>query len=200
MKQLCFSAFKTLPDHEFRITFSTVLTIMRIVLAPCIVMAMVGGWWGYAFFLFVIAALTDLFDGLIARYFNQRTFLGSCLDPLADKCLMLSCFMGLIGTDTLPFSIPVLFLALVIVRETLLVGGVIVLFTTVGHIEIAPTLLGKLTTLVQMLFIGWLFACYFFGWFPVKTYYAAVGLMTILVIFSLMHYLVVGIRHIKRNI
>src|SRR3989338_5805368 len=198
-KKTFFSAYAALPDREFRITLSTILTILRIMLAPCIVTAMVIGWWGYAFFLFILAAATDLFDGMIARYWNQRTFLGSCLDPLADKCLMLSCFIGLIGTDTLPFSVPLLFLILVVVRETLLIGGVIILMITTGFIEIAPTMLGKLTTAVQTFFIVWLFACYYFQWLPVKTYYAIVGIMSILVILSLLQYLVVGIRHIKNN-
>src|SRR5262245_17807351 len=82
MKKFSFQLFKKLPAHEKKITFSTALTILRFILIPFIVGAMIMNAWHTAFILFVIAAITDVLDGWLARWMNQRTFLGAALDPL----------------------------------------------------------------------------------------------------------------------
>jgi cardiolipin synthase (CMP-forming) len=188
MRQLTLDFFKKIPSREFRITFSTALTITRIMLTPFIVYAMLTGRWGLAFLFFIIASLTDLFDGMLARWLNERTFLGTCLDPIADKFLLVSCFATLACTHTLPFSIPQPFLLLVLWRETFLIGGALVIYFSRGSIRVEPSRLGKITTFVQILFITWLFACYFFKWVPVKTYYGALFLMTSLIVASFIQY------------
>lgn len=80
MKKFSFRLFSTLPPEEKKITLSTLFTLARIALTPFIVVAMVMGSWGPAFFLFVIASSFDVIDGNLARLLNQRTFLGACLD------------------------------------------------------------------------------------------------------------------------
>jgi len=174
--------------RERAITVSTMFTIARIVLTPFIVGAMIFGWWGVAFSLFVAAALTDVIDGGLARLLDQRTALGACLDPIADKVLLLSCFATLSFVDTPLFSIPLWFVTFVLLKEFLLVGGAVMLYYARGYVDIYPTKLGKMTMLAQVLFIVWLFACYFFHWMPVKTYYGALGSVCLLVSASLFHY------------
>ena len=163
-------------------------TIGRIVLTPCIVYAMLAAWWGTAFGLFVVAALTDVIDGGLARWLDQRTALGACLDPIADKVLLLSCFATLSFIPTPLFAIPHWFVSFVIAKEFLLVGGAVMLFYVRGYVDIYASSLGKVTTLAQVSFIVWLFACYFFHWVPVKTYYVVLGSMTCMVSASLLHY------------
>ena len=70
-------------------------TLLRIASVPFIVASMVTQHWGIAFFLILFASATDLLDGFLARNFDQKTFLGACLDPIADKILILSCYFTL---------------------------------------------------------------------------------------------------------
>lgn len=185
-------------SHErFRITVPTALTILRLVLTPCIVLAMVWQEWGAAFWLFIIASLTDLLDGFLARRWNQRTFFGACLDPLADKFLILSVFFTLAFVATPIFSIPRWFFWFVLIKELLQVFGALAIYFFKGNVEIRPTLLGKLTTVVQMCFVVWLFACSFFNWMPTKTYSMMVGLLFMLVLATLVHYGTIGYKFVK---
>jgi len=193
-KKLSFKLFKNLPDEQMRITLSTVITLLRIVLAPFIVYAMATQKWGIAFWLFVIAAATDVIDGNLARLFDEKTFLGACLDPIADKILLISCFATLAFVQSPQFSIPQWFVLLVLIKDTIIIVGSSIIFFVKGYLRVLPTVLGKLTTVAQVLFITWLFACYFCHWFPIKTYYAMLTIVSALSIISLLQYLVMGWR------
>lgn len=199
MRKLNFSKITTrllssLPPEETRITISTMFTIGRIILTPFIVYAMILGSWGVAFWLFVIASFFDIVDGNLARFLNQRTFLGACLDPIADKILLVSCFATLAFVQSPLFSIPLWFVLLVLFKELVIIFGAFTIFWIRGHLEVNPTVLGKLTTVVQVWFIIWLFACYFFGWVPIKTYYTSLGVLFSLVVLSLFQYVRLGFK------
>jgi cardiolipin synthase len=189
--------FKYLPDTEKRITIPTFFTILRIILVPIIVGAMVVGFWGCAFFFFVFACLTDVIDGLLARLLNEKTFLGACLDPIADKLLLTSCFFTLAFTSIQLFSIPRWFVFFVVSKEIIQVAGAFVVYHLRGHLDVQPTLLGKITTFIQMIFIMWLFACYFFCWLPIKTYYTMLGIMIFFIGVSFGQYVCIGLRMIR---
>lgn len=185
----------TLPKEEKRITIPTLFTILRIVATPAIVASMFLHAWDWAFILFLIAAASDLLDGNFARFFNEKTVLGACLDPLADKILIISCFFALAIVQSPLFSIPIWFVVTVLVKELILVAGVFFLYLKKGIFEITPTVLGKTTTVVQIGFIIWLFACYFFGWVPIKTYYFMLSLLLLLVAAVLVQYIRIGIKY-----
>jgi cardiolipin synthase len=189
--------FKRLPAHELRITISTLFTMLRILLTPIIVAAMLWHAWGTAFVLFMIAAVSDVIDGYLARALQEKTFLGACLDPIADKFLVLACFFSLAFIQSPLFSIPLWFVLLVLTKELILLAGTILIFAIKGHIKIMPRLLGKLTTFVQMVFIIWLFACYFFKWVPIKTYYTMLGILLLMVFASLIEYTRIGLRMLR---
>lgn len=199
MAQLNFNFFKKLPAHEKKVTASTMLTLVRIALVPFIVGAMVVQGWGTAFTLFFIAAITDVLDGNLARWMNEKTFLGACLDPLADKLLVVSCFLTLAFVQSPLFLIPRWFVFVVLCKELLQIAGAIALYNIKGHIEVQPTILGKLTTMVQISFIAWLFACYFFAWLPIKTYYCMLGVVLLLVVASFVQYARIGIAQLKNG-
>ncbi len=188
--------FKNLPAHEKRMTLSTMFTCMRIVLTPCIVAAMIMHYWGTAFVLFVAAAITDTLDGNLARWRNERTFLGAALDPIADKFLLLSCFFTLAFVQSPLFTIPLWFVVLVLCKELVLIGGALIIYYRQGDVKISPTWLGKLTTVIQICFIIWLFACYFFAWVPLKTYYTMLGSMLTAVIAAGIDYVRIGYRQL----
>lgn len=192
MRKFSFRMFQRLPDSEKRVTLSTLLTLLRVALTPFIVGAMIYQQWGVAFFLFVIASVTDMIDGNLARLWNDKTFLGAFLDPIADKILLLSIFFTLAFVQSPLFSIPKWFVWLVLAKEILQGVGFIIVYMINGHVKIQPRLLGKLTTMAQMTFIMWLFACYFFHWLPIKTYYTVLGILLMLVFASFIQYAYMG--------
>lgn len=195
MKNKLFS-LKKIPTNEYRLTFPTVLTLVRLISTPVIVSAMIKQRWGVAFWLIVVSSLTDLFDGYIARTFNQKTLLGAMLDPLADKLLVLSVYFTLAFVQSPLFSIPLWFVLLVLLKELILISGILFLYFKKDFLDIKPTLLGKITMVMQILFIIWLFACYFFHWLPVKTYYTALGALLVLVLSSLCQYGKIGFKYL----
>lgn len=152
--------------------------------------------WGVAFYLFLTASVTDFIDGNLARLCNQKTFLGACLDPVADKILLLSCFFTLAFVQSPLFTIPLWFVLLVLVKELIVIVGAAIILLNKNYLDVRPTILGKATTVAQISFILWLFACYFFHWLPVKTYYTMLGALLILIFLSLRQYIRIGIRYI----
>lgn len=186
--------FNRLPDGEMRITIPTLFTFVRIIVIPVIVSSMIMGWWGIAFFFFVFACGTDLIDGFLARILNAKTFLGACLDPIADKLLLVSCFFTLAFISTPLLPIPPLFVFFVMSKEIIQLAGAFVIYHMRGHINVQPTLLGKTTTCIQMIFIMWLFACYFFCWMPITTYYVMFSIMIFFIAASFVQYVTIGMR------
>ncbi|RLA68558.1 MAG: CDP-diacylglycerol--glycerol-3-phosphate 3-phosphatidyltransferase [Epsilonproteobacteria bacterium] len=108
--------------------------------------------WNYyvATLLFVLASITDFFDGYIARELDQKTMLGAILDPLADKMLVLAAFLGLMMTD----AASVWAIYIIIVRE-LFITGIRTIAVAEG-INVSASWAGKVKTVAQMIAIGFL--------------------------------------------
>lgn len=128
-------------------TPANLLTISRMVLVPVVALCMLYGHPGWALAAFVVAAVTDLLDGLIARWTGQQTTLGAWLDPMADKLLLLTVFVIL----TLPgfgltHRLPVWLTVLVISRDVGIVLTVAVINLAVAPRTFSPSPLGKLAT------------------------------------------------------
>jgi cardiolipin synthase (CMP-forming) len=147
-----YKQFKAIPDSELRITWATLCTFVRIILTPFIVCAILCEQWILSIVLFLIAALTDLCDGMIARFCEQQTFLGAWLDPVADKILMIATFCALYTAQS-TFLIPCWFLIVLIMKEIIQLIGALVLYGYCNATVIAPTALGKITTGIQAFFI-----------------------------------------------
>ncbi len=139
-----------------------ILALFRIALAPLMLWFLVDReniifsswhptWFDYfAGLIFVIASVTDFFDGYIARKWNQMTKLGAILDPLADKMLMLAGFLGLMIIDRA--SLWAIFL---ILSREFFITGLRVVAADEGK-NVASTIIGKIKTVVQMIAIGFL--------------------------------------------
>lgn len=199
LKKFKLRIFKKLPAHEKRITIPTIFTLFRFVFVPIIIGAMIIGHWGIAFGFFLAASITDLIDGGLARILNEKTFLGACLDPLADKLLLLSIFFTLAVLDTPLFHIPKWFFILALSKEIIQIAGAILVYNLKGHLDVRPTILGKMTTFAQIGFITWLFACYFFEWMPIKTYYTMLGIMLCMVFASFIQYFTIGLTALQTD-
>lgn len=125
------------------------LTVLRILLVPVFVGLLLYGHYDSALLTLLIAALTDVLDGMAARMTNQRTRLGEYLDPLADKLLLMSAIITLSVLD----FIPIWAVIVVVSRDAILLTGTVVANLTETDIDISPTALGKGTTFVQICYV-----------------------------------------------
>jgi cardiolipin synthase (CMP-forming) len=125
------------------------LTILRILLIPVYIGFMTYGQFGLALLSLLLAGVTDAIDGPIARRLNQRTKLGTFLDPLADKLLLTSGFISLSILHLVPSWLAIL----VVSRDIILLLGTAVAHLTNSPIDITPTFLGKGTTLLQLTYV-----------------------------------------------
>ncbi len=125
------------------------LPVFRIVLVPVIVILLIQGEYTKALVCFIIAGVTDGLDGMLARLLNQTTVIGAYLDPLADKVLVISMFATLAVIGLLPGWLAVI----VISRDCIIVGGVLVLTLMSINLEIKPSFVSKINTTLQLVAI-----------------------------------------------
>jgi len=123
-----------------------VLTLARILITPFIIYAILEHQAVLALVLMAIAGVTDMLDGAIARYFNQRTTVGAYIDPMADKLLLISTIVTLYLIGQIPLF---LFLA-VIFRDVIIVLGAIAYEMITHKLEIQPSIASKITTFLQI--------------------------------------------------
>jgi cardiolipin synthase len=128
------------------------LTIVRILLIPVFVTLLVYNRVALAFATFVVAGVTDLLDGYIARTRGTKTRLGAFLDPLADKLLLTAAFVTL--TYKLPRILPFWLTAIVLSRDLVLILVAVLIMLTGGQVHPAPTMLGKTSTALQMVTVA----------------------------------------------
>ncbi len=132
------------------------LSIARIILIPFFIASLIYSRTDLAFAFFALAIASDAFDGFIARTRNQKTRLGTFLDPLADKLLLVSAFICLTVFKNLPSELrfPPYVPIIIISRDALIVLGSVMVYIIAGDITIRPTASGKVTTFIQMLTIA----------------------------------------------
>jgi cardiolipin synthase len=127
------------------------LTVLRMAFVPLLVLLIVYQHNGLALIVFVAAGLTDMLDGLIARKYGRKTYLGTFLDPAADKLLLVSAFTTLSSSSLeLTVRIPLWLTITVISRDVLLVLSVLIINLTIGRQAFPPSILGKCTTVFQL--------------------------------------------------
>lgn len=126
--------------------FPNQLTLLRMVFIPFIVVSLIEREYAQALVLLVIAGLTDLFDGFLARKLHQQTRIGQYLDPIADKLLLSTLFMVLAGLHLIKWRYTVL----VFSRDIGILGVSAVLYATAGLRDFRPSIFGKVNTLSQI--------------------------------------------------
>ncbi|HEY8901608.1 MAG TPA: CDP-diacylglycerol--glycerol-3-phosphate 3-phosphatidyltransferase [Chthoniobacterales bacterium] len=147
-------------------TIPMMLTVLRILLIPVFVMfAIYYGasveakapqeWLRWAAVAaFVIASVTDAFDGMIARRLHQESKLGALLDPIADKGLLLTAIITL-SVSPWHYALPLWFPVLVIARDAVIVLGCVAMRMVQDHLEVRPSFAGKAATALQMVAVAW---------------------------------------------
>jgi len=135
------------------------ITLLRLLLVPVAVVMISAQAWGWAFAAFAVAGVSDGLDGYIARRFDMRSELGAYLDALADKALLMSMFVALAVANVMPVWIAIL----VVSRDLMIVGAVIVSWVLDKPVQIRPLWISKLNTAAQICFAGAALAAMAFG-------------------------------------
>ncbi len=122
------------------------LTILRIFMVPLFAYLILNQRMSWALSVFAVASITDGLDGYIARVYDLKTRLGAFLDPLADKLLLLTSYilLGMLG------HLPIWLTYVVVARDMVILSGIFYLYLTNKKMEFSPTILGKITTFVQL--------------------------------------------------
>jgi cardiolipin synthase len=176
------------------LSIPNLITLARILLVPIVVWAIAtpGAMW-IAFVLFLAAGVSDAVDGFLAKRFGMTTELGAYLDPLADKALIVSIYLTL-GINNL---IPRWLVILVVSRDILIVGGIMLAWVMGNPLKIKPLLVSKLNTVAQILF-----ACAVLGELgfnyelPILTL-ILMGLVAVLTLLSVAAYVAEWVRHMN---
>jgi len=127
-----------------------IITISRILLVPLIIWLIIQGAHGPALLVFLLAGLSDAVDGFLARHYNWKTELGTYLDPVADKLLLVAIYvsLGLLG------HMPAWLVLTVVSRDVLIVGAVILSWMLDRPVEMRPSRVSKANTLGQIVLAG----------------------------------------------
>jgi cardiolipin synthase len=142
------------------ITLPNLLTVFRMVLVPIFVTLLFYQRFVLALVVFVVAGITDGLDGLLARRFDQRSQLGTVLDPIADKLMLVTAFVVLsmrsVFPQPVPSHLPIPFWVTVAVisRDVFIVVGAAAINVMTGFRGFRPSWLGKINTTVQIVAVG----------------------------------------------
>ena len=180
-------------------TTANQLTVLRIVFVPVFIILLAYHELGWALSTFVVAGITDVLDGIIARRFGQKTSIGAVLDPIADKLLM-SASILILSLPQMEFhnSIPRWLMIVIISRDMFILLVSLIVVLMVGWRVFTPSPYGKASTVMQVLTV---FAVLYTNWRhwlvpELNILFYMTGLMTA---FSGIHYLVRGLRQWHLN-
>lgn len=126
------------------------ITLARIFAVPLLVWLIISGEFAAAFWVFVLAGASDALDGFIAKRFGFVTKLGSYLDPVADKALLVSAYITLGQAG----HINALLVILVVFRDVLIIGGTVLFHTLDRPVGMKPIFISKINTFLQILLIA----------------------------------------------
>jgi len=126
-----------------------ILTFIRIALLAPIIIGLLNEQYTFALLFFVIASITDGLDGFLARRYSWTSRLGSIIDPLADKALLLSCFIALFWLGVIPSWL----IFIVIARDIIILSGGVAFHMMIGTYEFSPSQISKLNTFLQIVLV-----------------------------------------------
>ncbi|MGB3643605.1 MAG: CDP-alcohol phosphatidyltransferase family protein [Mesorhizobium sp.] len=174
-------------------TIPNLITILRFLLVPAVVLAMLQARWDWAFAGFAVAGISDGVDGFIARHFNQHSRLGAYMDPMADKLLLVSVFvvLGIAG------ELPLWLVVLAVSRDALIVFAVLLSSVMGQPVEMKPLVVSKLNTAVQLVLAALVLAELAFGVGMGMVRPALIILSGLLTVASAAAYLVAWLRHMS---
>jgi cardiolipin synthase (CMP-forming) len=162
-------------------------------MVPAIIWAIASNQMQIAFGLFLIAGLSDLIDGFLAKRFGMATELGAYLDPLADKAMIVSIYVALGVADAIPRWLVIL----VVSRDIMIVAAVILSWLVDKPLKLKPLMVSKLNTVAQVLLALLVLASLsimFEAGFAIQVLTVTVAILTLL---SVAFYVVAWVRHMS---
>jgi cardiolipin synthase len=175
------------------VSLPNIITTGRVILVPVIFWLLVTGQSQLAFYAFLVAGISDAIDGYLAKRFDWQTELGSYLDPIADKLLIVSVFIALGVSGALPSWLVIA----VVSRDILIVAGVVLAWLMDRPFAMKPILVSKANTTALVLLVGVVLAdqAFALGWENLR--FVLVGLTGALTFASLAAYLDMWLRHMS---
>jgi cardiolipin synthase len=134
------------------ITWPNLISLARLVSVPVIAWLLMSQHLVSAFVVCVLAGLSDMLDGFVARILKTPSAVGAYLDPLADKALLMGMFI-LLGYMK---EIDLWLVVLVVFRDVLIIGGTILLFMLNVSFEAKPLFISKVNTVLQIAMVAWI--------------------------------------------
>jgi cardiolipin synthase len=128
------------------VSIPNLITLARILLVPVMIWAISSGEMRIAFLLFLAAGISDGIDGFLAKRFGMTTELGAYLDPLADKAMIVSIYVALGVAEAIPRWLVIL----VVSRDVMIVGAVMLSWLVDKPVALKPLLVSKLNTVAQI--------------------------------------------------
>ena len=136
--------------RQILISLPNLISLARLFAVPLMVWLIVDGEMTAAFWVFVAAGISDAVDGFIAKRFDAITTFGSYIDPLADKALLVSCFVAL-GIEG---QIANWLVILVVFRDVVIIGGAILAVPLGRPVIMRPLFISKLNTTTQIILVA----------------------------------------------
>ena len=160
---------------------------------PVVVWAIASGAMLVAFVLFLAAGLSDAVDGYLAKRFGQTSELGAYLDPLADKALIVTIYVTLGIAEAIPLWLVIL----VVSRDLMIVGAVLLSWLVGSPIAVKPLWVSKFNTVAQILFAGLVLASLGLKFSAEPLRIALMTLVAVLTLLSVAFYVGEWIRHMN---
>ena len=172
------------------------ITLARILLVPVIVWAIASNEMQIAFGLFLVAGLSDLVDGFLAKRFGMATELGAYLDPLADKAMLVSIYVTLGIVEAVPRWLVIL----VVSRDIMIVSAVILSWLVDKPVKLKPLGVSKLNTLAQVLLAVLVLASLAIGFDGELMIGALIAVVATLTLLSTAFYVAQWVRHMNASV
>lgn len=129
---------------------ANLVTELRVLAVPAILVAIWSLHFAWALIVFVVAAVSDGFDGWLARRLDQHSVLGAYLDPLADKSLLIALFIALAVTGEIPWALTIL----VFTRDACILVAAAILYVRTKFRDFRPIWWGKASTTAELATVG----------------------------------------------
>ncbi len=136
------------------VNLPNLISLGRLLLVPLAIWLILAGRYGVAFWIFVVAGVSDALDGFIAKRFDRRTRLGALLDPVADKALLVSVYVTLGLAHQLWTSLVIL----VVFRDVMIVGGFLLIQAIAAPKHYDPLYISKINTGLQIALVAFVLA------------------------------------------
>jgi cardiolipin synthase (CMP-forming) len=177
------------------LSLPNLITIGRILLVPVIVWAITSGAMLFAFILFLAAGVSDAIDGYLAKRFGMQSELGSYLDPVADKALIVSIYIALGIVEALPRW----FVILVVSRDIMIVSAVILSWVAGSPVEIKPLTVSKINTAAQIVLATLVLAALGLGFAADWLIALGIAVVAVLTLLSIAAYVREWARHMSSS-